>query len=328
MGILKGIHKLPHHRTVLQGRIIEVAISINLLLLLLSKDDALLLLIHDVLDGTSILMKINRCLILIRQFLTHIVFLGCLIIQAIKMLLGKLIMKFTFQHRSQTQSLLILQFLISLLSLIKRRILLSLNDTAILIQGFEINLAAIIHRLHDDGIYYRRERRRAFAFHHCHHLSLQHLRNTLVVHQVHIFLGKLPIKTLGIFANHGILPDTYLLEGITKILIAESLQLGNILIRKVKLLIKLPRILESSILAHHARQTDSSKVRHTFEEALGSILTCRLEVRILRHTLQYLMTSHNARIRNLATNISQNIGSQTSALAYHISNSITLHDNT
>ena len=136
MGILKGIHKLPHHRTVLQGRIIEVAISINQLLLLLCKDDSLLLLIHDFLDGTSILMKVNRCLILIRQFLTHIIFLGCLIIQAIKMLLGKLIMELTFQHRSQTQSLLILQFLISLLSLIKRRILLSVNDTAILIQGF------------------------------------------------------------------------------------------------------------------------------------------------------------------------------------------------
>ena len=162
-------------------------------------------------------------------------------------------MELTFQHRSQAKSFLILQFLISLLSLIKRRILLSLNDTAILIQGFEINLAAIIHRLHDDGIYYRRERRRSLAFHHSHHLSLQHLRNTLVVHQVHILLGKLPIKTLGVLTLHSILPDAHLLKSITKTIIAESLQLSNILISKVKLLVKLPRVLESGILAHHTR---------------------------------------------------------------------------
>ena len=40
------------------------------------------------------------------------------------------------------------------------------------------------------------------------------------------------------------------------------------------------------------------------------------------------MTSHNARIHNLSTNISQNIGSQTSALAYHVSDGSALHNST
>ena len=80
MGILKRVDKLPHNRTVLQSIIIIVTVGVNLLLLLVSKDYTLLLFIHDLFDGTSILMKINRCLILIRQFLTHIVFLGCLVV--------------------------------------------------------------------------------------------------------------------------------------------------------------------------------------------------------------------------------------------------------
>ena len=244
------------------------------------------------------------------------------------MLLRKLIVELTFQHRSQTKSLLILQFLICLLSLIKRRKLLSVNDTAILIQCFEINLSAIIHRLYDDGIYYRRERRRALAFYHCHHLSLQNFRHALVVHQVHILLCKLSIKSLSVLTLHGILPNAHLLEGITKTIIAESLQLGNILICEVKLLVKLPRVLESGILAHHARQADSCKVRHALQEALGSILTCRLKVRVMRHALQHLMTGHNTGIHNLTTNISKNIGSQASALTYHVSDGSTLHDST
>ena len=57
-----------------------MTIGFNLLLLLVSKDNTLLLLIHDLLDGTSILMKINRCLILICQFLTHIIFLRSLVV--------------------------------------------------------------------------------------------------------------------------------------------------------------------------------------------------------------------------------------------------------
>ena len=303
-----------------------MTIGINLLLLLISKDNTLLLLIHDVLDGTSILMKINRCLILICQFLTHIIFLGCLVIQTIKMLLRKLIVELTFQQRSQTQSLLILQFLLIITCSIMRRILLAVDYASILIIGFQIVLTIVT------SIYLtinnRRERRWSLAFHHSHHLSLQHLRNTLVVHQVHILLGKLSIKSLGIFANHGILPDTYLLEGITKTIIAESLQLGNILICEVKLLIKLPRILESGIFAHKTRETNRQKISTALQESFNSLLTCRLEVRILRHTLKNLLTSHNTGIRNLTTNISQNIGSQTSALAYHISDGSTLHDGT
>ena len=237
-------------------------------------------------------------------------------------------MELTFQHRSQAQSLLILQLLVCLLSLIKRRELLSVNDTAILIQGFEIHFSVIIHRLHDDTINNWRERRRSLAFHHGHHLSLQHLRNALVVHQVHILLGKLPIQSLGVLTLHGILPNAHLLEGITKSIIAESLQLCNILIREVKLLVKLPRILESGILAHHSRQTDSCKVRHTLQETLGCILACRLEVRIQRHALQQLLPGHDTGINHLSTNISQNIGSQASTLTYHVSDGSTLHDST
>ena len=223
------------------------------------------------------------------------------------MLLGKLLVELTFQHRSQAKSLFILHLLLIITCSIMRRILLAVDYASILIIGFQIVLTIVT------SIYLainnRRERRRTLAFHHSHHLSLQHLRHTLVVHQVHILLGKLPIESLGIFTRYGILPDAHLLKGITKILIAESLQLGNILIREVILLVKLPRVLESGILAHHARQTDGSKVRHTLQEALGCILASRLEVWILRHTLQYLMTSHDTGIRNLTTNISQNIGS-------------------
>ena len=242
------------------------------------------------------------------------------------MLLGKLIMELTFQHRSQTQSLLILQLLLIITCSIMRRILLAVDYASILIIGFQIVLTIVT------SIYLainsRREGRRSFSFHYSHHFSLQHLRHALVVHQVHILLGKLPIKSLGVFTHHGILPDTYLLKGITKTIIAESLQLGNILICEVKLLIKLPRVLESGILAHHARQTDSSKVRHALQETLGSILASRLEVRIMRHTLQNLLTGHNTGIRNLTTNISQNISSQASALAYHVCDGSTLHDGT
>ena len=235
-------------------------------------------------------------------------------------------MELTFQHRSQTQSLLVLQFLLIITCSIMRRILLAVDYASILIIGFQIVLTIVT------SIYLtinnRREGRRALAFHHSHHFSLQHLRHALVVHQVHILLGQLPIKSLSILTNHSILPDTNLLEGITKSIIAESLQLGNILIREVKLLVKLPRILESGILAHKTRETNRQKISTTLQESFSSILASRFEIRVVRHTLQQLLTGHNTRIRNLTTNISQNIGSQASSLAYHVSDGSTLHDST